>query len=223
MNPQKINRIAKSLPFDSYEIVEADNSKGGLVVLWKKDFNWKIVFKSQWIIGVTVTSQQGICWSLWCCYCPAERSLKRDFWNNFAEAVKNGLSTWACIGDFNDLLNEDEKFGGREVSNQTHFFLKNFMEDLGGLDLGYHENTFTWSNSRGGAASIKERIDRVVASSNWRVIFNNARVIHLSDANSDHSPILLHLYLNHNRKPRRFHFLDAWSRDLTCEQTIQNV
>lgn len=138
-----MEKIVYSLPFDNFEIVQADSTKGGLALLWRKDLNWKVTYKSQWIIGVTVTSQLGTQWSLWCCYCPAERSQRRAFWEDLALAVGNGLRAWACIGDFNDLLSQDEKFGGREFTNCSHFFLKNFMDDLGGIDLGYHGNTFT--------------------------------------------------------------------------------
>lgn len=47
---------------------------------------------------------------------------------------------------------------------KSNFFLKNFMNDVGGIDLGFTENPFTWCNCRGGQANIRERLDRVVAS-----------------------------------------------------------
>lgn len=68
-----MEKITNSLPFDNYEIIEAENSKRGLALLWRKDASWEIIFKSQWVIGVNITSQHGIQWSLWCCYCPAEK------------------------------------------------------------------------------------------------------------------------------------------------------
>lgn len=149
--------------------------------------------------------------------------LRRDFWNNLADAVRSGLSFCVCIGNFNDLLIQNKKFGGREVSNRSHSFLKNFLEDLGGLDLGYHGNTYTWCNGRGGIANIGERLDRVVANFNWRVVFDNAGVVHFSAANFDHIPIMLNLSLDHKRIPRPLHFLNAWSRDPYCEQTIKKT
>lgn len=35
--------------------------------------------------------------------------------------------------------------------DQTNFFLRNFMFEVGVIDLGFSENIFTWCNKRGDA------------------------------------------------------------------------
>lgn len=47
------------------------------------------------------------------------------------------------MGDFNDVLGQEEKSRGRLVNQKSNFFLKNFMLDLGALDLGFFGNLFT--------------------------------------------------------------------------------
>lgn len=53
------------------------------------------------------------------------------------------------------------------------------------------------SNRRGGLGLSKARLDRVVASLDWRVLFSFASVWNLPDFASDHRPILL----NTNEEP----------------------
>lgn len=66
----------------------------------------------------------------------------------------SGHSSWACIGDFNDLLDENEKQGGRDVNLLSHVFLRNFSHNMRALDIGFTGNPFTWCNRRGGGANI---------------------------------------------------------------------
>lgn len=81
---------------------------------------------------------------------------------------------WCVIGDFNDMLYEDEKRGGRK---QSHNLLVGFMETLnicGLQDLKFEGEKFIWERSRGQANWIQERLDRGVANQSWRTIFPNA-------------------------------------------------
>ncbi|XP_060667181.1 uncharacterized protein LOC132799392 [Ziziphus jujuba] len=58
-------------------------------------------------------------------------------------------------------------------------------------NIGFHGKTYTWCNNRGGKANVKERLDRGIVSSDWRTSFDQARMVHLSNACSNHIPILL--------------------------------
>lgn len=48
-----------------------------------------------------------------------------------------------------------------------------------------------WTNKRVGDDLIKERLDRVLCTSNWRVLYPTAVVFALPAVGSDHSPLLL--------------------------------
>lgn len=71
---------------------------------------------------------------MWFCYCLAERGLRKDFWKTLAICFQSGLDAWLCIGDFNDVLDQNEKYGGRRVSLKTNFFLRSFLNEVGGID-----------------------------------------------------------------------------------------
>lgn len=97
------------------------------------------------------------------------------------------------------------------------------MDEVYGVDIEYNGNTFTWCNKRRGLANIRERLDRVMASVQWRALFTNVGVIHLNAHQSDHSPIILNLHLNHPNLPRQFHFQEIWTRGPSCANVIKEV
>lgn len=71
-------------------------------------------------------------------------------------------------------------------------FLKDFMNEVGAMDLWYKGYNFTWENCREGVAKIMGRIDRAVANLEWITFFPLTVVEHIRTKNSDHSLILVH-------------------------------
>ncbi|KAI7997527.1 hypothetical protein LOK49_LG10G00906 [Camellia lanceoleosa] len=68
---------------------------------------------------------------------------------------------------------------------------------------------------------IVERLDRVLASADWRVSFDRATVTHCECVGSDHNSLLLDLY-PHTVRPRSwFKFDSRWIGERDCKTTIQ--
>lgn len=59
------------------------------------------------------------------------------------------------MGDFNDIIGQEEKLGGRKVTRKSHVFLKNFMADMRALDLGFSSSLYTWCNKKVGECKYK--------------------------------------------------------------------
>lgn len=127
------------------------------------------------------------------------------------------------MGDLNDIMNQSEKHGGRKVTQKSNFLLKKFLDQVEGMDIGYTGNTFTWCNKKGGMTNIRERLDKVIGSVDWRIMFANAGVMHLNASSSDHAPILLNLNLDHHSLPKSFRFLEIWTRDQKCYGVINEA
>lgn len=75
--------------------------------------------------------------------------------------------------------------------SQTQPFLT-MMDQMGFIDLGFRGDPFIWSNNQQGQNNILERLDRAIATSQWRTTNPHAVVTHLPRIVSDHAPILLH-------------------------------
>ncbi|OMO49887.1 Endonuclease/exonuclease/phosphatase [Corchorus capsularis] len=98
---------------------------------------------------------------------------------------------WVVMGDFNDVLSSSEKFGGVVPSTGRCMSFKGMISSCGLIDLGFSGPRFMWCNKRKGLARVQERLDRVLVSSKWRLLFPDAMIKHLIRIHSDHCPILL--------------------------------
>jgi hypothetical protein len=126
-----------------------------------------------------------------------------------------------CIGDFNSILVQSEKQGGRPVASSSQCLFKYFINHFGMIDLRYVGNPFTWSNNMKGLENIKERFDRGLASPSWVHLHPEFFLIHLSALNSDHNPISLDTNSSFCFLPRPLRFEEFWTKDCSCGQVIE--
>jgi hypothetical protein len=72
-----------------------------------------------------------------------------------------------CAGDFNEILEESEKFGGCRKARGLMEAFKEALDVCNLSDLGASGLRYTWHNGQEGDSFIQERLDRVVASPDW--------------------------------------------------------
>lgn len=113
-------------------------------------------------------------WILTCAYGPPFDIDKSDFWSDHEYMVNNLNKHWLMIRDLSEILNSNEKFGGRNICSSSQNSLEVFMNNTGYIDLGCSENKFTWKNNRHGSSHIKQRLDRALANELGRIMFPNA-------------------------------------------------
>ena len=58
-------------------------------------------------------------------------------------------------------------------------------------DLGCIRLDFTWTNGRNGEECVWERVDRVLANDQWKILFLQVKVYHKFLSYSDHSLIVI--------------------------------
>jgi hypothetical protein len=119
------------------------------------------------------------------------------------------------------VLDQNEKQGGRLVASSSSCPFKQFIDHFGLVDLGFAGNPFTWCNNRQGHASIKERLDRGLASLSWIHLHPEYSILHIPATNSDHHPILLNSDYHSALLQRPFRFEEFWTKDPTCGLVIQ--
>jgi hypothetical protein len=161
--------------------------------------------------------------SLLCVWSPLNKREREVFWDSFADFGGSFEAPWLCIGDFNSILSQSEKQGGRPVASTSHCPFKNFIENFGMVDLGFAGNPFTWSNNRKGLENIKERLDRGLASPSWVHLHHEFSLIRLPAIIFDHNPILLNTNSSSCFLPRPFRFEEFWTKDPSCGQVIEEA
>ncbi|XP_020698122.2 uncharacterized protein LOC110110827 [Dendrobium catenatum] len=186
-------------------------TSGGILVLW----NIKLVSfevceaSSQEIIGNLSIPSLGM-WKIATVYgsrCNKERS---DIWNQLERSMENS-SPSIIGGDFNCILNKDEKRGGKRfLFSKGPREMKSFMANSDFHDIGFVGPRYTWCNNKEGNSRIWERLDRCILNSlamqNLPLVVNR----HLARMASDHCPIVIKMDDIIQPKPRTIKFEDTW-------------
>lgn len=93
------------------------------------------------------------------------------------------------------------------------------------LDLGARGPLYTWNNGKEGEAFTQERLDRVVANSKWCEQFSDVEVLDEVAITSDHTPIIITISGEPQRKRpiRRFFYEAKWGVEKECKQIVKQV
>lgn len=171
--------------FTDFEIVEAMGFFGGLWLLWNKlKYQIEVMDSNSQSITVKISWKGVQPWLLTGLYARPCARVRQELWNYLASIPANLQLPWVVLGDFNELTNYADKNGGSYTGRFGG--LRKWVHNAAMIDLGYQSADFTWSNGR-----VKERLDRGFCNSDWRLLFPEAKVIHLPKLKSDHCPFLV--------------------------------
>jgi hypothetical protein len=190
--------------------VGAKGRRGGICMMWSNALKIEVVEYNAQIIAIRILEDFG-CWILVGFYGPPYHLKRKKAWENLCALLESFEESWMCIGDFNVILDDEEKEGGNKGNSSCPNYLKEILFQMGAVDLGFTGNKFTWTNRRWGRNCIKERLDRGISSINWRIQFQKAVKYHLGAINSDHCPLLLDTNPADKYTPRPFRFEAAWT------------
>ncbi|KAH7835821.1 hypothetical protein Vadar_030162 [Vaccinium darrowii] len=163
----------------------------------------------------------GHAWRLINLYASSCDSVRRLQWEELHRYRQQCSDDWMIWGDFNDLLEVEEKQGGRRREIWSLRAFRDFVTKLGAVDLGYAGYPFTWVNRRCGNGQIKERLDRALVSSGWRIQYENAKLQHLFTVGSDHVALLLDTNPPKFNGRRQFRFDNRWTGDAGCTDVVR--
>lgn len=129
---------------------------------------------------------------------------------------------WGVIGDFNEVLYNDEKVGGNPKSEN----LMGLMEEGNLFDLVWKGNKFTWCNHHEDESFTKGRLDRAIANSRWRIKYSEASMETILAICSEHNPILL-LCSFERCSARRYHtsfkYKAKWNKEEGCSDVVSEA
>ena len=186
---------------------------GGIWLLWRSDLVQVDVLASteQEIHALIWVRFQNFSWIISAIYASPRFVDRCLLWDNLTMLASLHNLPWALMGDFNEVLSEDEKLGGNTISQRRVRVIQDCMNSCQMMDLGYLGPKFAWSNKRDIGGLIQCRLDRCWANPEWKALFAEANVTHLARANSDHCPLLLNLNPSlGERNNRPFCFQPFW-------------
>jgi hypothetical protein len=136
---------------------------------------------------------------------------KRRLWDTFLMSKRVfGGGIWCVIGDFNTVLNREE----RRCVNDSNFQspsieiveFEAFVNNMNLIDLPVLGRKFSWFHPNGRTMS---RIDRALVSEEWHVAWGNPSLWILPRSISDHCALVLR-YNTVDWGPRPFRFNNHW-------------
>jgi exonuclease III len=227
MQNKKCDFIRIKLGFDYMFGVDSLGRSGGLLLLWKKNFNVTIQNYSRRHINAEINNcANNLKWKLTGFYGHPNSAKRKESWDLLRYLSNLQPSPWVCIGDFNEIVDSSEKKG---VVIRPRWQMEDFqrgLEDARLHDLGFNGPKYTWNNGRPGRDYTVERLDRAVANTEWRDIWRDAGVEILVCCSSDHLPVLLKLQrlISHGRKKwRPFRYKVGWSKRGDFKKIIQEA
>lgn len=137
--------------------------------------------------------------------------------------MKNrGVPPWLCAGDFNEILQQSEKEGGRDRPHNKMKPFRDVLDKCGFMDLGFVCFPFTWHKHYTGY-KVWERLDWAVATNEWFSMFPGTQIHHLDVTTSDHKALWITPKGMDSSFPKPFHFEHMWLTNNGCSDTVEVV
>ncbi|XP_075077066.1 uncharacterized protein LOC142163819 [Nicotiana tabacum] len=117
-------------------------------------------------------------------------------------SLQQGL--WLAMGDFNAVLNSQDRQHGTMIHDMETKNFREFMNDTGINELHTVGKDYTWTNNH-----TNSRIDRGLVNSNWMMTMPSLRIQVLEPSVSDHSPLKLMISQMQRKKTSPFRFFNC--------------
>ncbi|XP_070032139.1 uncharacterized protein [Nicotiana tomentosiformis] len=117
---------------------------------------------------------------------------------------------WVVGGDFNVLIDEDEKIGEIPVYPPEYEDFACCANSCALFDVGYKGSPFTWWNGRPNSECIFKRPDRIFVNQHFQQLYPRIKVEHLIRTVSDHAPLLMTCGAESMQFVKPFKFLNFW-------------
>ncbi|XP_060211737.1 uncharacterized protein LOC132639298 [Lycium barbarum] len=135
---------------------------------------------------------------------------REELWDHMRAFSSTISGPWIVCGDYNSILNAEEKLGGAPHRLKKSLPFLDCINDCGLTDLGYFGHNYTWCNERKNNDVIWKRLDRVLANDEWTNFLPNTTVQHLTRTSSDHCPLLVSACNDDANFIKYFRFLNFW-------------
>lgn len=139
-------------------------------MLWKPEsFQVSTIFSYQyWMACRVVRLEDQFDFPLLNVYGPTKTEEKKEVWNEIIAQMESvGYDRVIMAGDFNALLELDDKVGGLKKSTQVMEDFRLFIDEMRVMDIVPKNGKFTWTNKRHNFSNISERLDRFFAGKFW--------------------------------------------------------
>lgn len=109
-----MEKIKKRIKYDNIFVVNPSSKAGGLAIFWNCDLKIDKILFTDFTIEVKVAAnlESGSWWCI-CVYGNSKVAIRQKQWEVLSERRRLWNNKMVFIGDFNDIISNEEKSGGR--------------------------------------------------------------------------------------------------------------
>ncbi|CAI9108440.1 OLC1v1008029C1 [Oldenlandia corymbosa var. corymbosa] len=138
------------------------------------------------------------------------------------KTLSHGINeAWLILGDFNYVMQQNERLGGREEMNSDSGKFKQLVEECELWEMSMQGGFFTWSNKQYGDMRILSKLDRSFINEHWENVFPEAYTTILNAGISDHNALLVKWGEEYVGKKKSFSFFNMWLQDQECKTIVK--
>ncbi|XP_074326914.1 uncharacterized protein LOC141664858 [Apium graveolens] len=179
------------LGFEGAIAVDSQGHSGGLAFLWRNKEDVILLSLSKNHIDVLIEMKGVQKYRLTGIYGEPDRTKRMETWALIRSLNNQSAMPWCLIGDMNNVLNQEDKKGGRPYPTWLIRGLQSVLDDCDLNDMELQGYRYTWEIGHGTDQWIEIKLDRALASSSFLQVFTEAKLSNLKVLTSDHNPLLL--------------------------------
>ncbi|QHN80325.1 Reverse transcriptase [Arachis hypogaea] len=217
---ERMSRIRRRLNFDKFFCVEPRGLSGGLCLLWKSNINIDVYEWCDNYIKASININNVMKWQGVFVYGNPVFQKRRKLWRELTVSNRNREEPQAVLGDFNDILSQDEKVG---LHPQPKIYLdsfRKFVDDNSLIDIDLKGSRFTWYSNPRNNFVTRERLDRVLVNWKWLNLHQNVVLKAAPAISSDHYALILETQPKVRIK-KEFRFEAFWIEHEECKEVIR--
>ncbi|KAG4148582.1 hypothetical protein ERO13_D05G293550v2, partial [Gossypium hirsutum] len=228
VHSNEFSRIHDRCRMDGCLAVSSEGKSGGLALMWREGVRVTVQNYSKFHIDSLVKMDNGEVFRFTGIYGQTIPTLRHQAWDMLKRVSSSVNEGWIVGGDFNAILNNSEKEGGRRKPKVLMDEFCDLIEELNLNDVKMSNGWFTWTNNRDGTDLIKERLDRFFVSNAFigNLPFLTSNIVRQSK--SDHEAILLDLFgckpkENCNDPRVRFRYDICWAKEQEARDIVSKA
>ena len=139
MGGDRAAKIIERLPFDGYITTDTIGYAGGLWILWKTEEVEVVSLSSteQEIHATVKVRSSNLTWLLSAIYASPRLVERKILWGNLKTVAHLHSLPWLMLGDFNEVLCAEDKFGGNHINLNRALEFKDCLDECNMLDFGF--------------------------------------------------------------------------------------
>lgn len=134
-----------------------------------------------------------------------------ELWDEMEGIAGTNRDSWIVGGDFNVILNAEEKLGGPPLSNTEASDFVHCINNCALIELATAGSKYTWWNGRIDEDCNFKRLDRVIVNKEFLDLLPSSNVQHMLRQGSYHAPLLVQCSTK-EVNIITFKFLNFWTK-----------